>query len=92
MIVGGDRLAATASAAAMAASATAVACRLWRRRRSVCAGRGPVHQIGPGQSVAVDIVIGLFAISVRRFGRAVGGRCGLATHLRKTQKTNENAD
>jgi len=56
-------------------------------RRSVSAGRGPVQQVGPGQSVAVYVIVGLFAVSVRRFGRTVRGRRGLVARLCTTGRT-----
>lgn len=54
------------------ATATRRQRRQWRRRRSVRSGRGPVHQVGPGQPVAVYVIIGLFNVPVCRFRRTVG--------------------
>jgi len=56
-----------------------------RRRRSVRSGRGPVHQVGPGQSVAVDVVVRLFAVAVGRLGRAVDRGFGLGAGLEKAR-------
>lgn len=79
-IVGGNRSAMTAATAAAAAAVTR------GRRRSVRAGRGPVHQIGPGQTVAVDVIVRLFAVAVRRLGRTVGRRFRLVAHLCNTRQ------
>lgn len=85
------RSAAAAAASATVADAAAgllrVVCSGGGRRRSVGAGRGPVHQIGPGQSVAVDVVVRLFAVSVR-LGSAVRRGFRLVGHLHTgTQQT-----
>lgn len=87
-IVGGNRSAVTATTtAAAAAAAAAAAVTRGGRRRSVRAGRGPVHQIGPGQTVAVDVIVRLFAVAVRRLGRTVGRRFRLVAHLCNTRQT-----
>lgn len=78
-----DRLKTAVTAAlATAAAATTAAAEARRRQRSVSAGRGPVHQVGPGQSVAVYVVIRLFAVTVRRLGHTVCSRFRLVAHLR----------
>lgn len=86
-IVGGgsgsnDRLAASA-----AMSAAAVAFRHQRRRqRSVRSSRGPVYQVRPRQSIAVYVVVRLFAVAVGRLGCTVGQRFGLGTGLENASK------
>jgi len=70
----------TAVTAALATIAAAAA-EARRRRRSVSAGRGPVHQIRPGQSVAIYVVIRLFAVTVRQLGYTVCGHFLLVAHL-----------
>lgn len=82
-------------AISLLAATAAVACRRQRRRRrrSVRSGRGPVHQVGPGQSVAVYVVVRLFTVAVGRLGRSVRQRFGLGAHLENAkQKKNHTVN